>query len=108
MRSGEGGSTEAQGLRDIRIQRRAFWMLLVSSIPLSWITGVLGAPPGAGRIVFWGCIGVWIIVGIWVRFSSCPRCQKLFHYDMKQTNLFTRSCLNCGLRLYGDDDRTTT
>ena len=117
-----------RGLRALRWLRRATWFCLAFPVVLTglivlanWLTGgglrffVSGAP---WTHRFWSglfytlALGVFLVMLILAR--RCPRCRGAFHHRGPrrgaarlepglhfQTSIFTRRCLNCGLRIDG-------
>jgi len=96
---------EAAALARIRHRRRTLWIVWFSGVPimaLAW--GLLDRPALIGSLaVLW--VGAFIVSGLRVMASRCPRCGNLYHAPWPMGGgLWAQRCGNCALKLRGEAD----
>jgi hypothetical protein len=84
-------------------RRRRFWcwMALLSYVPGLFVFVYLGRLIHSGIpawIVLFGCIGTWQYCAWSMMAFRCPRCGRLWHWQMG----LGRHCGHCGLRKWED------
>lgn len=84
-----------------RIRRKHRWLagIFIIYIPAVCLLYFLQLPSGLvmGAAVFLICLG--IVIAFIIGLASCPACGKQFHVRGMGGNIFTGTCMHCGISL---------
>lgn len=79
-----------------------FICLFALTLPIMFLIGEVGRSSIFILFPLWFAWGLAVLVpaSFKLGLSLCPRCKKSFHFKFGYGNIFKRSCLHCGLKLY--------
>jgi hypothetical protein len=99
-------------LREIRWRRKRTWVLFFAYLPVCAVAALCFSALGIGEYGVMTFAAGWMVLfllsGIDVGTSRCPRCGLFFHWRQRRfgpfmvplgSNPWVRKCMNCGLPL---------
>ena len=107
----ESNPAIARGVAVIRARRRCWWFVFLSYMPGVFLVGDLLSSltrwEDARFLVAAAWMAAFLVVGVVVTLSRCPRCGELFHIGHGWHNPWAQRCRNCALPLHGSRPATS-